>query len=126
MDHIPGAVHSRVNNFQICGDPETPSDLAHARSFLRVTMKCTSLFSGDGFAYSETGKRGVQEWLVKRVAISDIPGVQCFTLLMSDLLHETLRQNELSSSQELCIPSSHEWSRWMFNCLSFYIFCTRL
>ena len=44
-----------------------------ARGFLRHTLKCTTLFRGDGFAYDDKGKRGAEEILMPRVKVSALP-----------------------------------------------------
>lgn len=80
MSSIPLEVYQRVTSIADYGNPSTPNDLGHARAFLRATFKCTPLFSGDGFAYSETGERGVQEFLVKRVPFRALPGAEWVVL----------------------------------------------
>lgn len=42
------------------------------RKFLRHTMKCTTLFKGDGYSYSESGERGVKEYIMPRVRTADL------------------------------------------------------
>ena len=66
----------KVGTFEAYAAASTPGDLGHARAFLRHTLKCTPLFRGDGFAYSDDGTRGVREYLVKRLPVEALPGAQ--------------------------------------------------
>ena len=69
-------MYEKCGSFTSYADPSTPGDLRHARVFLRHTLKCTPLFAGDGYAYTEGGERGCREFLVKRKAVADIVGAQ--------------------------------------------------
>ena len=80
MDHIPAEVYRRVTSFAKYAEEACPDDLAHARAFLRATLKCTPLFSGDGYATNEKGERGVREFLARRSKISELPGAQWVVL----------------------------------------------
>ena len=42
------------------------------RAFLRWTMKCMELYRGDGYAYDDAGRRGVDEYLIPRMSINSL------------------------------------------------------
>ena len=46
----------------------------------RATLKCTPLYSGDGYATNERGERGVKEYLVKRAAVAELSEAQWVVL----------------------------------------------
>lgn len=42
------------------------------RAFLRHTMKCTSLFAGDGYTYNANGERGFDEYIIRRRSVAEL------------------------------------------------------
>lgn len=57
--------------------------LVHVRSFFYCAIHVRELYSGDGYTYDENGNRGVKEYLLPNVKITDIPGA-----LLEDMIVE--------------------------------------
>lgn len=73
VETLPQPEYERVNSFEAYA-ADGGESLCEARAFLRHTLKCTSLFTGDGYTTNEAGVKGAKEVLVRRCAIADLPG----------------------------------------------------
>jgi len=81
VDKVDRAVYAQLSSFEAFealvkdGDAsmEEFDDIHKARGFLRHSLKCTSLFAGDGFTRTEAGEQGCEERLVRRCRIVDLP-----------------------------------------------------
>jgi len=69
---VPKAYYDTVSSFDAYVESQE-NTLQHARAFLRHTLKCTTLYRGDGYAYDDNGTRGTEEVLMARKKISELP-----------------------------------------------------
>ncbi len=72
FESIPPEVYWEVCSFEAFENSTLPTTPGLVRAFLRHTMKCTRLYSGDGYCYDEQGNRGAKEYLIPRVRISSL------------------------------------------------------
>jgi hypothetical protein len=72
VDSVPSEVYPSVSSFEDYAASEVDT-LEHARAFLRHTLKCTTLYRGDGHAYDDQGIRGSVEVLVPRMTVAELP-----------------------------------------------------
>lgn len=72
VDKVDAEYYATVGTFEGYAASDTDT-LEHARAFLRHTLKCTTLYRGDGYAYDDQGVRGSEEVLMPRVKIGELP-----------------------------------------------------
>ena len=91
LEQPPSDIRARCSSFDSYADFGDADSLADARAFLRYTLKCTELFSGDGFAYSAGGERGAREYLMRRLPVSSLWGAHWVELTGGILLCDGLK-----------------------------------
>lgn len=81
IDQVSPEEYAVVGSFEGFANFEGEITAALGRKFLRHTMKCTSLYRGDGYAYSQNGERGVKEYLMPRVKVANLEPIKVEQLL---------------------------------------------
>lgn len=87
---------------------KSTGSLDETRAFLYFTVHLRELFSGDGYTYTFDGKKGLMEYIVPNMHISDLD-----SSLVIDMEIEIPNQNKvvnMSKSNELSIPSIYDAS----------------
>jgi hypothetical protein len=72
IDKVPAHMYGEVSSLQGFANSTLLTTPELGRMFLRHTLKCTSLYKGDGYAYDQEGNQGVKEYLVPRVLTADL------------------------------------------------------
>lgn len=73
IENMSALEYSKVCSFESFASNSIDTlTVTYARAFFRHALKCTSLFRGDGYTYDEYGNRGVDEYVVRRMLISDL------------------------------------------------------
>lgn len=59
---------------RLAATPESTPEvmLARVRAFLYHTCQMRQLYAGDGFTHSETGERGMEEWMAPNMSLEDL------------------------------------------------------
>lgn len=74
IDKAPPEIYREISSFEAFENTSLPTTPALVRAFLRHTMKCTRLFTGDGYSYDQNGHRGSKEFLIPRARIDMLYG----------------------------------------------------
>eukprot|EP00049_Salpingoeca_infusionum_P003941 m.72865 g.72865 ORF g.72865 m.72865 type:complete len:267 (+) comp12348_c0_seq1:117-917(+) len=71
VEQIPGEQYAQVKSLEAFA--KCPDDSLQAtRAFLRHALKCTTLFTGDGFSRHQDGTQGIEELLIRRRPLSTL------------------------------------------------------
>jgi hypothetical protein len=84
FEQLDSDLLQQVNSFEAFEKSGHDSP-AMVRAFLRHTMKLTELYAGDGYCYNDRGERGSKEYLMPRVAISQLVNRSDFFNLSDEL-----------------------------------------
>jgi hypothetical protein len=84
FEKLDSDVLQQVNSFEAFEKSGHESPVM-VRAFLRHTMKLMELYAGDGYCYSDRGERGSKEYLMPRVAISQLINRSDFFNLSDEL-----------------------------------------
>jgi hypothetical protein len=85
IERLSPEVYREVCSFEAFASTLLPITPTLIRAFIRHTMKCTRLYSGDGYSYDEKGRRGAKEYLIPRVPISSLVDASEVFLIDIDL-----------------------------------------
>ena len=72
IDKPPTDIYQAVQSFDSFAKSTMPPTASQAIVFLRPEMKCTKLYSGDGYSYDDNGCKGAREYLMPRVKIANL------------------------------------------------------
>lgn len=74
VENCPNEIYQAVRSFESFAKTKLPTTPTLVRAFLRHTLKCTRLFTGDGYCCDEQGRRGAKEYLIPRVRLDQLTG----------------------------------------------------
>jgi hypothetical protein len=84
LEQLDSDLLQQVNSFEAFEKSGHESPVM-VRAFLRHTMKLMELYAGDGYCYNDRGERGSKEYLMPRVAISQLINRSDFFNLSDEL-----------------------------------------